>query len=399
MMKKIKLFLSRAFPYLLLFGIALFLFFRQKELHLAKLTAQLEIVTYIFLAVALFLSIHYQRTRAFFTLALFGATFVLITENQTITQSIPFFQNYSVAFLSILLPLNLALLAFSRERGFLTAPGLLKGLFILGEFGALFYLAYTQNSAFLTLAFTEMIPPRLTLLSALSDMALIATCIGIGVIILKNILSSTYFDLALLAGVIASAFALNHYDQSVVFSVFMLASTLMVIAALLSESFYLAYHDELTTIPARRALLSHFNKLGRKYSIAMIDIDHFKKFNDTHGHDIGDEVLKLVASKLSDVTGGGSAYRFGGEEFTIVFPGKNADETLPHLEKVRETIEKSPYYAKSKTGKSTKTLFVTVSIGVAQKGADDKEPHQVMKKADNALYKSKKAGRNRVTTA
>jgi len=398
-MNQIKKLITRTFPYFLLFGISIFLLLRYKTLHLSTIAPILGTITYIFLGVALFLSIHYQRTRAFFTLTLFMAAFFLIKENALITKTLPFFQNYSVAFLSLALPLNLALIAFSRERGFFTAAGVLKSTFILAQFVLLFYIAYSQNTAFLDLLFTRIFPPGLTSPAALADAALIIAGIALVVILVKNFLSGTFFDLALLGGLIVATLALNYFDKSALFAVFILTATLMVIAALLSESFYLAYHDELTTIPARRALLSHFNKLGRKYSIAMIDIDHFKKFNDTHGHDIGDEVLKLVASKLSAVTGGGTAYRFGGEEFTIVFPGKNADETLEHLEKVRETIEKSPYLAKSKTGKSTKSLFVTISIGVSQKGPDDKEPHQVMKKADNALYKSKKAGRNRVTTA
>ena len=56
--------------------------------------------------------------------------------------------------------------------------------------------------------------------------------------------------------------------------------------------------------------------------MAMIDVDHFKKFNDTHGHDIGDQVLKLVAARLAQVEGGGIAYRYGGEEFAVLFPDR-----------------------------------------------------------------------------
>ena len=71
----------------------------------------------------------------------------------------------------------------------------------------------------------------------------------------------------------------------------------------------------------------------------MTDVDHFKKFNDTYGHDVGDQVLRMVAARLKKVTGGGKAYRYGGEEFTIVFAGKTMEECQPHLEAVREAIE------------------------------------------------------------
>jgi GGDEF domain-containing protein len=85
------------------------------------------------------------------------------------------------------------------------------------------------------------------------------------------------------------------------------------------DAYFLAYRDELTALPSRRALNQLSLSLSRKYTLAMLDIDHFKKFNDTYGHDIGDQVLKLVASKLAKVKNGGKVFRYGGEEFTVVF--------------------------------------------------------------------------------
>ena len=73
--------------------------------------------------------------------------------------------------------------------------------------------------------------------------------------------------------------------------------------------------------------------------MAMIDVDHFKKFNDTHGHDIGAQVLKLVAARLAQVDGGGIAYRDGGEEFSVLFPDRPIEQALPALEKLRASIE------------------------------------------------------------
>src|SRR6202023_3776880 len=84
-------------------------------------------------------------------------------------------------------------------------------------------------------------------------------------------------------------------------------------------------------------------RLDPPYSIAMVDIDHFKRCNDTYGHDIGDQVLRLVAARLARVTGGGQAYRCGGEEFAVVFPGKATPEVLDHLEHLRTIIEQSTF--------------------------------------------------------
>jgi hypothetical protein len=78
---------------------------------------------------------------------------------------------------------------------------------------------------------------------------------------------------------------------------------LMIAAAVAHEAYQMAFRDELTGLPGRRALNERMQRLGRNYVLAMSDVDHFKKFNDTHGHDVGDQVLRLVASKLSKIGG------------------------------------------------------------------------------------------------
>jgi GGDEF domain-containing protein len=144
----------------------------------------------------------------------------------------------------------------------------------------------------------------------------------------------------------------------------------------------------------------------------MSDVDHFKKFNDTYGHDIGDDVLKLVAKQLESVKGGGTAYRYGGEEFCIIFPGKSLDECEPFLEVVRKSVEnykmtvrntkyrpKSEDKAIERRGRRSKNreenfVSATISIGAAQSNTRDSVPEEVLKAADNALYNAKNKGRN-----
>jgi PleD family two-component response regulator len=150
--------------------------------------------------------------------------------------------------------------------------------------------------------------------------------------------------------------------------------------------------------------------IGGAYTLAMVDVDHFKRFNDTHGHDVGDQVLKLVAKHLAGTPGGGKAYRYGGEEFTLVYPGRVADEAFPHVEAVRAAVEKAgfslrawnrprakpPEGRRRKKGKRAKKLSVTISAGLADSGGKGAEPEAVLKRADEALYRAKGAGRNRV---
>jgi diguanylate cyclase (GGDEF)-like protein len=192
----------------------------------------------------------------------------------------------------------------------------------------------------------------------------------------------------------------------------MSAAGVIMVASLLAESHRLAFRDTLTGLPGRRALEERLRSLGGRFAIAMVDVDHFKQFNDTHGHDIGDQVLKLVAARLAEVGGGGIAFRYGGEEFSVLFPGSSLEDALPHLEAIRASIEgyrmavRSPDRPKSQEtgskrrgeGVSEKSLSVTVSIGACAPGKNARTPAQVVKAADEALYRAKQGGRNRVST-
>jgi diguanylate cyclase (GGDEF)-like protein len=194
--------------------------------------------------------------------------------------------------------------------------------------------------------------------------------------------------------------------------------------SIVETSYAMAYHDELTGLPSRRAFHDAILQLTSSYTIAMVDIDHFKSVNDTYGHDTGDDVLCMVASKLSQVTGGGQVFRVGGEEFCILFPGCSAQEVLPDLENLRALVESSPFRlrgadrrarargtdrrsvsrSKRASGRRVRSvrlagstaLRITVSIGVARQDEKHAHPNDVIKAADQALYHAKKSGRNRV---
>ena len=216
-----------------------------------------------------------------------------------------------------------------------------------------------------------------------------------------------------LLGVIAAlylALALLHLDYISV--VMCIAAALCVVWGLLRGTHSMAYRDDLTGLLSRRALNERLQSLSRNYTIAMLDVDHFKRFNDTHGHDVGDEVLRLVASRVRQVGGGGTAYRYGGEEFCIIFPRKTAEDCAEVLDRVREQIANykmsirdrnmRPVRAREGTNKRGATrlknshVSVTVSAGVASRGEDYPSAESVIVAADDKLYRAKKAGRNRV---
>ncbi|MGE0873718.1 MAG: diguanylate cyclase [Burkholderiales bacterium] len=218
-------------------------------------------------------------------------------------------------------------------------------------------------------------------------------------------------EIGIAGALIAFYVACEWPERADVFAVFLGAAGAILVVAVLQESHRMAFNDELTGLPGRRALQESLAALGPHYAIAMVDVDHFKKFNDTHGHDIGDQVLKLVAAQLDEVGGGGRAYRYGGEEFAVLFPGRGMGDALPHLEEIRAAIETYPMAVRGddrpklpedglrrrRDAGPAKTLSVTVSIGVAEPGAKHATPAQVIKAADKALYRAKEAGRNRVS--
>jgi diguanylate cyclase (GGDEF)-like protein len=193
-------------------------------------------------------------------------------------------------------------------------------------------------------------------------------------------------------------------------SLLVMAAGILLSLSVVEQSYSMAYRDELTRLPGRRALMRDLAEMTPPFTLAMVDVDHFKKFNDTHGHDVGDQVLQLVATHLAAAPGA-NAYRYGGEEFTLVFPRRNREESVPGAEAVRVSVEDAEFSLRAwnrprkrpadgkrkKSRKRPRKLSVTVSIGLADSTTDG-SPEVILKKADQALYRAKEEGRNRVAT-
>jgi len=161
----------------------------------------------------------------------------------------------------------------------------------------------------------------------------------------------------------------------------------------------LAMYDQLTKMPNRRyvesylkAHVNEYHHLGLPLGLAFIDIDHFKHFNDTYGHETGDRVLQMMAKTYqSAVRKGDVVARWGGEEFIAVFPTIDTDGLKQVTEKLRMLVEKSVLR------ESGQELSVTVSIGAALITPED-TVDSLIHRADQLMYQSKQGGRNRVTS-
>ncbi len=170
--------------------------------------------------------------------------------------------------------------------------------------------------------------------------------------------------------------------------------------ARLDQGLELAITDQLTGLYNRRFLFGQLAPLvqraqcgGEKVSVMTIDIDHFKRLNDTFGHDAGDSVLRDFAVRLgSNTRPSDFACRMGGEEFVVIMPRTSGDIACLAAERLRRSVCASPFAVPG----VAEQLEVTVSIGVACAEASDESVETLLKRADDALYEAKRTGRNRV---
>jgi len=355
------------------------------------------------LSLGIFLGLRFNRTRLIFALIILTLVERVLSLNTNAT-TLPFLKGAS----GILVPLNLVVISCFSERGLVTFAGIFRMGFFLIQPLIVLWFHHNHLELSMRLLFTRFfdvpILDRLFLPQAALASFLLSLCLLLLRFIKRPHPLEGAFPWAMI--VVCGALATGINGQAL--TLYIASAGLILTTAVLETSYGMAYRDELTSLPARRALNEALLKIGRRYTVAMVDIDHFKKINDKYGHDVGDEVLRMVAAKLSAVRGGGKAFRYGGEEFTILFPGKDAKDSLQHLNQLRETIATSDFMIRSKTrpkrkpknvmavsvSKGTK-VPVTVSIGLAE-NAPSEDPSEVIKKADKALYKAKHGGRNRV---
>src|SRR5471032_825086 len=165
-------------------------------------------------------------------------------------------------------------------------------------------------------------------------------------------------------------------------------------------SLEMAITDQLTGLHNRRYMSRHLDTLlanalknGRPLTFVIMDIDFFKHVNDTHGHDIGDEVLKEFASRIAANTRGiDLACRYGGEEFVVVMPDTDMSFACNIAERLRQSIETNPV----KISRGPGQLNITVSMGIARCEGEGDTAEQLLHRADQALYRAKRTGRNKV---
>ena len=314
---------------------------------------------------------------------------------------------YTLTFIGILLPVNLVVFSVMEDRGFSKRELLTRAGFFFAQFIAIAFLSRPElesTAALFDRRWLTMVPsfgvPQLGVLVFLASAALFAFRFWV---VRKPIESGYFWAMAACLLAVASG-------NLTITKFYVAAAGGLLTMSLMESSYRMAYHDELTGLPARRAFNDALNRVGDRHAIAVVDIDHFKRFNDTYGHETGDQVLRMVASKLARVSGGGESFRFGGEEFCILFPGRTVRDAIPYLERLRLDIAEAVFFVRGQD-RVVKSIEhrsgtrgnieaqVTVSIGVAGSSGKLINVDESLRAADKALYCAKQEGRNRVEVA
>ncbi len=311
--------------------------------------------------------------------------------------------NSGLDVLALALPLNVAILALLPERP-LFRPLILAFIASFGlqaSFAAVLRSAVENGSGpALWQSIAEFFSaPQLAGLVFLIAGVFVALCVAA---------RRSAFEGSLLWVLASAAIALLGDRGTHAAALSLVAAQVVLLLGLVEDSYRLAYHDELTGLPGRRALEEALRSLDGEYAIAMVDVDHFKRFNDRHGHAAGDQALKMIATELQQVGGGGRAFRYGGEEFAVLFPSLSPAAAREPLEEVRVAIAERRFALRApdrprrkpekpaKQASHSRLIKVTVSIGVAGSDSRRVDADAVLRAADRALYRAKSAGRNKV---
>lgn len=373
----------------------------------------LALAPYLLAAVALLSAFHFRRGRVCLLVILSTAGYYLADSHLSAGFDTP--QAWlAYGALAVLLPFNLLLVALMREKGIYGTSGRIRMFFLLAQLALVWVTLQQESQSFWNLLSRPLLnlPPSMRV--PLPQLSLLLLVTSVLVSLRQVWLRRAPIEGALFGVAISYGILLSLPSVPFVAMVFSGAASLMLVLAIIQDSHNMAFRDDLTGLPSRRALNELLRGLGNRFAIAMVDVDHFKSFNDTYGHDVGDQVLKMVAAKVQEVGGGGRPFRYGGEEFTIVFSGKRAKDVTAHLDRLRQSIADYRMALRSDerpkddvkgqgrrrgSRRNEQGVSVTVSIGLADSGERRCSVDEVIRAADAALYRAKNSGRNRLCLA
>jgi diguanylate cyclase (GGDEF)-like protein len=369
-----------------------------------SLEAFLRVYPWVVLVLGVLLGIRFRRGRVVFALLALALTDMAL-RSFPVRAGADDAGHLALAAASFMLPLNLGWLALARERGTLTAPGFLRFVVIAAQPALLSFIWLSFHPGLTSLLERPFLPVLLVPTARLPHLALVAFALALAAAATAWVRRQGFLESGFFWALVASSFALATGGDATV--AYLATAGLILVVALVEATFAMAYRDALTGLPSRRAFDEALGKLSGRFALAMVDIDHFKDVNDRHGHDVGDQVLRMVAARLARIADA-RAFRFGGEEFALIFQGRSRREAMAVLERERKDVEDVDFGLRGEDRPRRKPkrvaprppgsprLKITVSAGVAEQGGRLTTPEEVLRAADEALYRAKRAGRNKV---
>jgi diguanylate cyclase (GGDEF)-like protein len=275
-----------------------------------------------------------------------------------------------------LIPLNLLALNLVRHDGIFSRTTLLWIIFILLEAtvaGWLVYFHPTMTGAALNIAF---LPPALTTWSHLTQPAMLAMGSALTLQVTHAHMTDSEIEKGFVWAYIAVLIALYSFQVGWEPRPFLALAGLIIVMSLMQASYRSAFRDEITRLPGPRAFEMASQRLGRRYSLAIVEIDQLKEINNHYGRGVADQILALVAKTLIRAGGKGKVFAHGGEHFLVLFPATSPQNALVSLERIRKAVEAACFVMDhrklvrgvrrpiSLSDSASEDLSLTVSIGL-----------------------------------
>lgn len=354
--------------------------------------------------IALVLALAFRQPRVVLAVLLLATTAAALDHGLLPPGFSPDLKPYLEVVISILLPFNLAALASLGDHRFLSPVGVLRLAAVATQVVLATGIWLRHGPAATAILERPVVAALGACVGHLGQIGLAAGTIAIVIGVTMTIRRESAIEGGLTAAVLAGTLAIAVGGQR---PLLLAAASGALATGVVLAATGSAFRDKLTDLPGRRSFEVDNADLTPPFAVAMVDLDHFKQVNDSHGHDVGDQVLRMVAAHFRSVAGG-RAYRIGGEEFAIIFPQMTAAAASGPLETLRTAVAAAGFALRAPDRPSKRpdppparaarprTLKVTISIGVADSSGEGEGFAAALRRADAALYKAKESGRNKV---
>ena len=327
---------------------------------------------YLVLAVGVLLGLYVRHSRILFAmllLALADRALLHLADGAAASTDVGRVMFNAVA---LLLPLNLLALSLISERSLLISREFARLILVLLQVFFVSWIGLPENVDFAAALESSFIAPRYTAWTPVAQPALVAFGAAL---VLQTARFTSYrnpVDRGFFWALVSAFLALHGTRAGWSPTNFLATAGLILIIAAYAEIYQSTYYDELTGMRGRPYWDQAAANLGSRYVIAVIDIDGMKHLNETRGYAVGDQILRMVARKVTNLSGDGKAFRYDGNRFAVVFHDKSVTSVLPHLEELRKAIDASPVMLPARRRFFRKPdpptqIPVTVSIGAAER--------------------------------